>query len=270
MIVRCWDERFECSPPTSQAAEAWSATRIDNTALCLQTGSSSTSICIRLPAAAAAVPSSDPDELHRAIDAVFKVDHFELRLGTKEGQSSTRARTDLDIQVPYPAATFRKHRPDSLVCAAENCSGRAVLADLRNVDRYNDLPSEHWAELLDAWMCHHDQTLSDELIHKGNNIWPKAGQGLLSTSAMLLNRKNATGWRRVVHSEVRAVFLQRHTPSCLFSGLIRRPALAFGGLMVLSSSDTRALSKRLASLLPSQADRPLSTITRELCRYPSS
>lgn len=243
MTIRCWDERFEApsssSSPTSSgsfASEAWSATYTSPTALRLDTGSASTSGCLRLPTAC-----SRPNDARKSFDAVFKGgDHFELRLGTQEGQSSTRARTDLDIAFPYPAAAFRTHLPPSLHCS--ECD--ADLADLRQVKRYNDLPSEHWAELLDAWMCHEDQTLSEELVRKGNNIWPKDDQGLVSTGAVLLSAKNVRGWRLAHHSEVSRLctaraFFSFYPPPKRFAarscrpghhnGLIRRPAFASGG-----------------------------------------
>ena len=198
MTARCWDERFESPSPsaTSFASEAWSASHPSGTSMFLRTGWPQTSTFIQLPAS--------PTDQHafKPIDAVFKTDHFEFRLTTREGQSSTRMRDDLDLTIPYPASEFRKYRPESLVCASGRCSGQAVLADLKDVERYNDLPSEHWAELLDAWMCHEDQTLSEELIKKGNNIWPKDGQGLISSSGILLSTKSARGWHMAEDSEV--------------------------------------------------------------------
>ena len=240
MTLRCWDERFETSSaPASLATEAWSTTYVNSTSMRLHTGWPQTSSYLRLPAAASLSTSpNSSDRSQKSVDAVFKSDHFEIRLPTQEGQSSTRTREDLDLTFPYPASAFRTYRPDSLVCASAKCTGRAVLADLKDVDRYNDLPSEYWAELLDAWMCHQDQTLSEELIQKGNNIWPKDRQGLISSSGILVTASNARGWHIAEGTEV-SHGLSRVVTSqglqCPY-GLIRRPALAYAKLQGTESS----------------------------------
>lgn len=52
---------------------------------------------------------------------------------------------------------------------------------------YHDLPSTHWSELIDAWMCHPSQTLSGALTrYAEEGIWPKAGQVFLGVSYLLV------------------------------------------------------------------------------------
>ena len=41
--------------------------------------------------------------------------------------------------------------------------------------------------MLDAWMCHSDQKLSQDLIDKGNNIWPSVNQMHVRSSSMLIS-----------------------------------------------------------------------------------
>lgn len=140
-----------------------------------------------------------------ALDLIYKADHYEIKIPTAISTQFTRSRDDLEIPVPYSAQDFRTHEPSSLICTS--CG--VELADLQKIKRYNDLPSEHWAELLDAWMCHPDQTLSKDIIDKGNNIWPQANQALISTTGIILATANTTGW--AIAEEIEVCFSRGHT-----------------------------------------------------------
>lgn len=49
-----------------------------------------------------------------------------------------------------------------------------------------DLPSDHWEELVDAWMCHTDQKLNEHVMKHGKGgFWPEAGQALVGGSYIL-------------------------------------------------------------------------------------
>ena len=51
---------------------------------------------------------------------------------------------------------------------------------------YRDLPSEHWEELVEAWMCHSDQKLHDQVIKHGKaGFWPSPGQTYVGGSYLL-------------------------------------------------------------------------------------
>ncbi|GAA5918203.1 hypothetical protein JCM1841_005299 [Sporobolomyces salmonicolor] len=104
--------------------------------------------------------------------------------------SQTMNRADLEVHVPLSTSELRETMPVSFVCAT--CD--AELIDSSTIARYNALPSEHWAELLDAWMCHQDQTLSDDLIQKGKGIKPRLDEGLVGTSYVLFPREVTRNW----------------------------------------------------------------------------
>ncbi|KAI0631343.1 HECT-like ubiquitin-conjugating enzyme-binding-domain-containing protein [Trametes polyzona] len=99
--------------------------------------------------------------------------------------------------------------PTSFVCAS--CSLPIVQG--ARVHEYRDLPSEHWAELVDAWMCHSDQRLHDHVQkHSREGFWPREGQALVGGSYVLFeesaivqsnlwptseeDHKPDDGWRR--------------------------------------------------------------------------
>ncbi|KAI0760508.1 HECT-like ubiquitin-conjugating enzyme-binding-domain-containing protein [Fomes fomentarius] len=72
--------------------------------------------------------------------------------------------------------------PTSFVCAS--CSLPLVHAS--RLREYRDLPSEHWAELVDAWMCHTDQRLHDHVKkHSVQGFWPQEGEALVGGSYIL-------------------------------------------------------------------------------------
>ncbi|KAI0370636.1 hypothetical protein BV20DRAFT_966594 [Pilatotrama ljubarskyi] len=72
--------------------------------------------------------------------------------------------------------------PTSFMCAS--CSLPVVQGS--RLQEYRDLPSEHWAELVDAWMCHSDQRLHDHVQkHSRDGFWPREGQALVGGSYIL-------------------------------------------------------------------------------------
>lgn len=123
---------------------------------------------------------------------------FEVRLVLEQG-SPTIQRADLELVAPLTTEELGRARPDRFHCSA--CD--LVVADVTQLTRYNALPSEHWAELLDAWMCHQDQKLSDDLIAKGNGIMPRADEGLVANAYLLLPAHTARDTRVETGAQVR-------------------------------------------------------------------
>lgn len=196
IIVQLWEDLGDLHEPTL-APEAWAISLIDSkTAQLLRPGTNAADQEALQIALTSEVHASAVDR--KNLDLIYKADHYEVKLPTASSAQFTRSRGDLEIPVPYSAREFRKYQPTSLTC----CSCSSQLAKLSRVTRYNDLPSEHWAELLDAWMCHPDQTLSQEIIEKGNNIWPQANQALISTTGIILATENTKGWNVAVELEV--------------------------------------------------------------------
>ncbi|KAJ3506354.1 hypothetical protein NLJ89_g6915 [Agrocybe chaxingu] len=56
------------------------------------------------------------------------------------------------------------------------------------VGEYRDLPSEHWEELVEAWMCHSNQKLHEHVQKHGKSgFWPSPGQALVGGSYILFD-----------------------------------------------------------------------------------
>ncbi|EJC97639.1 uncharacterized protein FOMMEDRAFT_115176 [Fomitiporia mediterranea MF3/22] len=87
------------------------------------------------------------------------------------------------------AAQVAEMDPTSFICAS--CSSALVQAQAPPSQggklSYLDLPSEHWAELLEAWMCHPDQKLVDSIARHGRGFWPKPGQAFVGGSYFLFD-----------------------------------------------------------------------------------
>lgn len=109
--------------------------------------------------------------------------HFELKLPTIPSSSSEYlelAHTSL-----FDAATLSKCAPTSFICSS--CS--LPLVQSGRVSEYKDLPSEHWEELVDAWMCHTDQKLHEHVMkHASNGFWPMEGQALVGGSYIVFEK----------------------------------------------------------------------------------
>ncbi|KAK7681493.1 hypothetical protein QCA50_015585 [Cerrena zonata] len=121
-------------------------------------------------------------------------DRFEIKLPTSSPSSRSRHNTPspipeineneaADVAI-LDATQLSSLTPTSFICAS--CSLPLVHAS--RLHQYRDLPSEHWAELVDAWMCHADLKLSED-VKKGSKdgFWPEAGEGLVGGSYVLVH-----------------------------------------------------------------------------------
>ncbi|KAH9478581.1 hypothetical protein JR316_0009038 [Psilocybe cubensis] len=122
--------------------------------------------------------------------------HYEIKLmnqahpvSTTSSSSSllptTPEQTD-DTPPPLLDATqLASINPTSFLCAS--CS--LPLIQSSRVMQYRDLPSEHWEELVEAWMCHGDQKLNEQVAKQGRRgFWPARGQGLVGGSYILFEQ----------------------------------------------------------------------------------
>ena len=117
--------------------------------------------------------------------------HFEVKLPTSGSNSPF---SDINgLPAPLLDATqLSSINPTSFLCAS--CS--LPLIQSSKIDTYRDLPSEHWEELVEAWICHSDQKLHDHVAKNGKRgFWPSSGQALVGGSYILfeesvINRNN--------------------------------------------------------------------------------
>jgi ubiquitin-protein ligase E3 D len=118
------------------------------------------------------------------IDVKVQRGHFELKLSTPSTNIPLNPTFD-----PIPlldASQLSISNPTSFVCAS--CSLPIVQSS--KISSYRDLPSEHWEELVDAWMCHTDQSLHEQVARHGRGFWPDAGQALIGGSYILFEESS--------------------------------------------------------------------------------
>ncbi|KAG6901759.1 hypothetical protein C0995_008234 [Termitomyces sp. Mi166 len=112
--------------------------------------------------------------------------HYEIKLTTV----GPRPSADSPVEDPPPlldAAQLSIAKPSSFTCA----SCPLILVQTTKISEYRDLPSEHWQELVEAWMCHSDQKLHDQVMKHGKTgFWPEAEQALVGGSYILFEESS--------------------------------------------------------------------------------
>jgi hypothetical protein len=115
----------------------------------------------------------------RAVDESFEFRILVLNNTLTNGSSSSAATPSL-----MDASQLEQLKPQTFTCS----SCPLPLVQSSRIEEFKDLPSEHWSELLDAWMCHQDQVLSERLVkHGSNGFWPEEKQCLIGGSYLLFD-----------------------------------------------------------------------------------
>lgn len=144
-------------------------------------------------------------------------EHYEVRLMTDHGPSTP---TEPGVSLLMDATQLSDSKPTNFACAS--CS--LPLLHSSTNQRYRDLPSEHWEELVDAWMCHADQKLHEHVMKSARGFLPEKDQALVGGSYILFEESAVvkTNLRSVEQANVSAPVLVRSSlrPQ-------RRSALAF-------------------------------------------
>ncbi|KIM20983.1 hypothetical protein M408DRAFT_12817 [Serendipita vermifera MAFF 305830] len=135
-------------------------------------------------------------------------EHYEVKLTTPPAAPDAAAteNTALNAASNLDATHLTSITPSSFVCAscslpfAQASGAKSPFVDESEVVEdtvpgaglaYKDLPSEHWAELLDAWMCHHDQKLAERVTQRAKEgFWPTRGECLVGGSYLLFEEGN--------------------------------------------------------------------------------
>jgi ubiquitin-protein ligase E3 D len=142
--------------------------------------------------------------------------HYEVKLTTvrsSPGQPRAVDEEDEHDQPLMDATQLSSLAPTTFICAS--CSlplvhthggpGRDKDKDGKQQQqqqdqqtyRYRDLPSEHWEELVDAWMCHSDQKLHEQVAKRAagtgvdgrrGGFWPERGEALVGGSYILFEQ----------------------------------------------------------------------------------
>jgi hypothetical protein len=163
-----------------------------------------TSLALVLPGRTA------PSRQHVRVQGV----HYEIKLAT-----ATTAPADTHPMPLLDAMQLATAVPTSFICML--CLLPVVQSAAR-VRKYRDLLSEHWEELVDAWMCHADQKLNAHVMKHGRGgFWPEEGQALVGGSYILFEEEAMVKHHLCPADETKV----RALPASYFSSLSSRIAL---------------------------------------------
>lgn len=116
-------------------------------------------------------------------DVQIRQGHYELKLGIANPQSARSSSPDEPTPL-MSAEQLLSSKPTSWSCIS--CS--LPLVHSPKLIKYRDLPSEHWEELVDAWMCHADQTLHNHVAKHGRGFWPEDSEALVGCGYILFQQ----------------------------------------------------------------------------------
>lgn len=112
--------------------------------------------------------------------------HWEIKASCYQSGVPPKESDDAAL---LPASELASLSPSSYVCSS--CSLPLVPTP---PTRYRDLPSEHWEELIDAWMCHPEgQTLAKVGKGDGFGFWPACDEALVGGSYVLFDAQTIAG-----------------------------------------------------------------------------
>ncbi|WWD16681.1 hypothetical protein CI109_101111 [Kwoniella shandongensis] len=114
--------------------------------------------------------------------------HLEAKL---EALSIPQANATIAATYALSAADLRKVQPTSICCTAcERQLADVTSASASGEAGYKDLPSEHWAEMIEVWMCHDDPGFTKGLAEKTKEgFWPRDEGVLVGGSYLLIEEK---------------------------------------------------------------------------------
>lgn len=130
-------------------------------------------------------PLSLPVPVQLGKQSVRAVDEsFEFRILVPHNTLTNGSPSSTPTPPLMDASQLEQLKPQTFTCSS--CS--LPLVQSSRIEEFKDLPSEYWSELLDAWMCHQDQKLSERLVSRGSNgFWPEEKQCLIGGSYLLFD-----------------------------------------------------------------------------------
>ncbi|KAG2056037.1 hypothetical protein BDR06DRAFT_910652 [Suillus hirtellus] len=116
-------------------------------------------------------------------DVQIRQGHYELKLMIANPQAARSSSPDEPTPL-MSAEQLLSSKPTSWSCIS--CS--LPLVHCPKLFKFRDLPSEHWEELVDAWMCHADQTLHNHIAKHGRGFWPEDSEALVGGGYILFQQ----------------------------------------------------------------------------------
>jgi hypothetical protein len=110
--------------------------------------------------------------------------HLEAKLTAASTQLSEPV-SSLNTMITQALCATDLRRIQPKVIACTGCDRE--IAELPNKCGFKDLPSEHWAEMMEVWMCHSDPGFTAQIsAQTKDGFWPSEGIVLVGGSYLLL------------------------------------------------------------------------------------
>jgi hypothetical protein len=192
--------------------------------------------------------------------------HYEARLSALPAPTSSVTSLNTVLATALSASELRSRSPSALCCTA--CERE--IADVSAASRsgrtgtgagYKDLPSEHWAEMMEVWMCHSDPAFTSQLAKRTEEgFWPAQGGVLVGGSYVLVN-KDDVKWSSLHFEDIRVSRLADPATSKGIVHALTCHPLDFCGIPSESHS-SRTKKKAVAThLLAAPHHRPRHTLS---------
>ncbi|KAJ1561980.1 hypothetical protein HK096_002596, partial [Nowakowskiella sp. JEL0078] len=123
--------------------------------------------------------------------------HFEnLNITSLPSEFSLKATNSLVSETFSTSSPAAKDLLTLLDIRCRNCSLSLLngTSSVCSFSRIIDLPSEHWHELLDCWVCHKEKYITVEQSgHQGGSFNANVDELLVGSNFLLINPNNTTG-----------------------------------------------------------------------------
>lgn len=136
--------------------------------------------------------------------------HYEARLSALPTPTSSVTSFNTVLATALSASELRSRSPSALCCTACEREIADVSAASRSGQKgtgtgagYKDLPSEHWAEMMEVWMCHSDPAFTSQLAKRTEEgFWPAQGGVLVGGSYVLVDKEDVK-WSSLHFEDIR-------------------------------------------------------------------
>lgn len=137
------------------------------------------------PATQTRITLPTPVVASQTVPLILQNLHLDARLAAvPTTKSAPVSSLNTVITQALSASDLRRLQPSSLCCSS--CDRE--LGETPSNGQYKDLPSEHWAEMMEIWMCHSDPGFTAGISAKAKDgFWPERGTVLVGGSYLLLD-----------------------------------------------------------------------------------
>lgn len=141
----------------------------------------------------------------REMPPVGRLNTLRFRASPEAAQTAVSDQIDsIHIDSPYGSSFVRKLAAGAVLCDRE---GVPILTAALDTFRLRNMPSEHWAEMMDFWHCHkpHEKSAGFNPAYAVSQFKPNKGEILFGQEYIMVNMEDMKGEYTVGKEEGDAV-----------------------------------------------------------------